>query len=230
MSDTEDANILSRWSRRKLAAREQAASQPVPDRPPEEDAETIAARNAELQANRDAAEAIDLDRLDEKTDFSVFMKEGVPELLRRQAMAVLWRSNPVFANVDGLVDYGEDYGRPELIMKTFKSAWQAGRGYLKDKVEEAGQVDDLAAADANPPAAAVDSDPGDQQAGDDGAMAPSADADESVGSAPPNAEAAGSLASAMPDAGIVLDAEPVPEPEPLPRVSLRRRLMLDGDS
>jgi hypothetical protein len=223
MSEPEDTNILSRWSRRKLAAREPEAKR-EPDQPretPEEEAERLAARDAELQANREAAEAIDLEKLDDTTDFSVFMKAGVPELLRRQAMAVLWRSNPVYANLDGLVDYGEDFGRPELIMKTFASGWQSGRGYLKELIEDAAPAD---AAGTGAPVAAADGDPDDEKAEEDDA-ATAASADEHASGTPPDAEAA-IPAQTMPDEAVAFD----PEAEPMPRVSLRRRLMLDGEA
>ena len=51
----------------------------------------------------------DIESLDEHSDFTVFLKKGVPEALRRQALQRLWRSNPVFANLDGLAEYDEDY-------------------------------------------------------------------------------------------------------------------------
>jgi hypothetical protein len=225
MSEPEDTNILSRWSRRKLAAREPEAK-PVPDQPretQEEEAERLTARDAELQTNREAAEAIDLEKFDDTTDFSVFMKEGVPELLRRQAMAVLWRSHPVYANLDGLIDYAEDYGSPDLIMKTFVSGWQSGRGYLKDIIVGAAPADVAEAAETGAPVAAADGDPGDEKTEEDEAVM-AASADEQASGTPPDAEAA-IPAQTMPDEAAALD----PEAEPAPRVSLRRRLMLDGE-
>ena len=47
--------------------------------------------------------------LKEGDDFSAFMSKAVPDRIRRRALRVLWRSNPVLANVDMLVDYGEDF-------------------------------------------------------------------------------------------------------------------------
>ena len=42
-----------------------------------------------------------------------FLRPGVPEALRNAGAAqALWRSDPVFANLDGLVEYGEDFGAP----------------------------------------------------------------------------------------------------------------------
>lgn len=137
MTGSDEDGVLGRWSRRKLAAKQNlttedlaVSDQSVADSDID-DPELETERSEQLIANREAAEAIDLDTLDKETDFSIFMKEGVPDVLRRKAMSALWRADPVFANVDGLVDYGEDFAAPDLVMKTFKSAWQAGRGYIE---------------------------------------------------------------------------------------------------
>ncbi len=126
MTGGEEGAFLSRWSRRKRAVE----PAPEPDAAAEPDA-------AELAANRAAAEAVDLDALDRHSDLSTFLKKGVPVLLRQRAMAALWRSDPLYANLDGMVDYGEDYGRKELLMPALKSAWVAGRGYAKALSAEA---------------------------------------------------------------------------------------------
>ena len=83
-----------------------------------------------LARNRAAAEAIDLGALGPGSDMSAFLREGVPDLLRRRALKALWRSSPVFANVDRLCDYDEDFRDPARVLHTFQSAWQAGRGYV----------------------------------------------------------------------------------------------------
>lgn len=233
MPESDDSNILSRWSRRKLAARDAAASEQAADQAPtaqsdatgpEKDAEAIAARKAELQANREAAEAVDLKTLNEESDFSVFMKDGVPDLLRRQAMAALWRSSPIFANVDRLVDYDDDFGSPKLIMKTLKSAWQVGRGYAKDEKDD---IADDAASSAGADPGDADKASGREEEADDQAVTASA------------ADEAKSLSSGSKDVAPETPAQNIPdkesapslEPEPpTPRVSLRRRLMLDSDT
>lgn len=51
----------------------------------------------------------DIDTLEEKSDFQVFMKDGVPDKLRRLALRRLWSSNPLFGFRDGLNDYDEDF-------------------------------------------------------------------------------------------------------------------------
>ncbi len=167
MSD--ERSILSRWSARKRAA---ATEKTDPDAvaPPQDDPADDAALEAERLANREAAEAIDLDSLDRDSDLSVFLRDGVPDLLRRTALQKVWRSSPVFANLDALVDYGEDYGRRDLIMETFTSAWQAGRGYAEEAFERdptapeddtAGEPPEpaQAAEGAPPPSDAVDDAP-----------------------------------------------------------------------
>lgn len=132
---------LSRWSRLKREARD---AETPPERPPEPAPEPASepAPAAEpdtppevLEANLRAAEAVDPATIDETTDMQLFERDGVPDWLRRRAFAALWRSSPVFANVDGLNDYDEDFADPSMVMKTFKSAWQAGRGYLEEVAE-----------------------------------------------------------------------------------------------
>lgn len=219
MSEPEDSNVLSRWSRRKRAAREEEAleAKPAPETVKEPaDAEAIAAREAELEANRKAAEAVDLTKLGEKCDFSVFMKDGVPHLLRKQAMAALWRSNPVYANLDGLVDHGEDYGSPDLIMKTLKSGWQVGRGYLKE----------LPAA---PDSAVTAADAGDADVTAANAPDPVEDAGSDVSDGDADAAETTPVASeAVPEDAAAAENVPFePEEEPVPRVSLRRRFALE---
>jgi hypothetical protein len=228
MSDPEDSNLLSRWSRRKRAAREGEAVEAEPKPAPETvkepaDAGAIAAHEVELEANRKAAEAVDLTKLDEKVDFSVFMKAGVPALLRKQAMAALWRSNPVYANVDGLVDYNDDFGSPDLIMKTFKSGWQSGRGYLKEV--PTAEIDDAGPAADPAPANARDADEADPAEAAEKDLTETAEAPDT---ATDEEDAASQAAPALPE-DIAADEEApfAVDEEPAPRVSLRRRFALE---
>ena len=69
-------------------------------------------------------------------DFSVFMKAGVPEFLRKRALRVLWRSNPVLANLDGLNDYDDDFTSPELTQKVLATGYRIGKGFLLDDPPE----------------------------------------------------------------------------------------------
>ncbi|MEL6197291.1 MAG: DUF3306 domain-containing protein, partial [Pseudomonadota bacterium] len=106
--DVEAADgFLDRWSRRKLERR----TEPLPaEQPPAADP----AEAANVPAKSDAEILEELGLPDPETlgagdDFSGFMAKAVPEHLRRQALRQLWGSNPVLANLDELLDYGEDF-------------------------------------------------------------------------------------------------------------------------
>lgn len=118
----------------------------------EADAEIRAdAQAAEAEVQAQLAEKTDADILaeldlldpDEMTagdDFSVFLTKAVPERLRRRALRKLWLTNPTLANVDGLVDYGEDYTDSALIVEGMQTAYQVGKGMLKHVEEMARQA------------------------------------------------------------------------------------------
>lgn len=73
-----------------------------------------------------------LDSLTQDSDFTPFMQEGVPEFLKRKAMRILWRSNPLFGFRDGLNDYDEDFNVVHKIIKEGFGAYQVGRGHLSE--------------------------------------------------------------------------------------------------
>lgn len=168
--EDEDKPFLQRWSRRKrelepavpgepAAASAQPASPAAGD--PGEDSEE---RRLQLERNREEAEAIDLAGLDAASDYSPFFRDGVPKLLKSTAMRILWRSSPVFANVDGLNDYDEDFGSPDLIAKFKGSAWKVGKGYLRDDDIPADGVDVAdAVAPETGPAEAGEQQPSDEE-------------------------------------------------------------------
>lgn len=140
--------FAARWSRRKRA--EEVA--PLPEATP--DPEALAAEEealrAEEEANRLAAEAVDLDAVKYGDDFSVFLRRGVPEMLRRTALRKFFVSDPLLANLDGLNDYDIDYNIPSG--KVYKSAWDATKGYLgkaEDVVETVSEQ--LKSPDTAPP-------------------------------------------------------------------------------
>jgi hypothetical protein len=97
--------FLARWSRLKQAEREKASRhEPGPPDP-------AAAGSPEPPA--DPLEDLPaLEALTKDSDFRAFMRPGVPEALRNQALRKLWGSDPVYANLDGLLEYGEDFAAP----------------------------------------------------------------------------------------------------------------------
>ena len=79
-----DRSGLSRWSQRKRAA------QSAPDTP----AEVLPEAEPELTEEEwlTAHEMPEPETLGEGDDFGAFLKDGVPELLRRRALRQLWKS------------------------------------------------------------------------------------------------------------------------------------------
>lgn len=109
-----DEPFLGRWSRLKGEHR-----QAEPEAPPVEDTEPAPAGTQPAPGDDETAalDLPDIETLDKDSDYSVFMKEGVPEQLKKLALRKLWRSDPVFAVLDGLNDYDEDFRIiPEAIM------------------------------------------------------------------------------------------------------------------
>lgn len=143
-----DEGFLSRWSRRKQAVRDGAEDEIVPVA--EAEATTAVAEpeeaedDPELLANKAAAEAVDLESLTPKSDMSVFLKKGVPKALKAAAFRKLWASDPVFAVLDGLNDYDEDFRAVDTLATEFRTAWEVGKGYKAKAEEMAAEAERLA--------------------------------------------------------------------------------------
>lgn len=124
------------WSRRKSAVEAERRAE-------EEAAEAAvrAEREAAL-ADRTDEEILeelglpDPDSLSEGDDFRRFLAETVPARLKTRALRRLWQVNPVLANLDGLLEYGEDYTDAATVVENLQSAYQVGKGMLSH-VEEA---------------------------------------------------------------------------------------------
>lgn len=118
------------WSRRRAAVRAEA----------EADVKQATAEvRAEVQARQ--AEKSDADILRELSlqdpeqmvtgdDFSAFLRDEVPQRLQRRALRALWRSNPVLACVDDLLDYGDDFKAEGMGGAAIRTAYQVGKGML----------------------------------------------------------------------------------------------------
>lgn len=135
---------LKRWSRRKLEQRERERQVDSPV--PEESGGTIATPAGETPSadtSPAAADAVSdlppIESLTRDSDFTVFMREGVPDDLRNLALRKLWRSDPVFANLDGMLEYGEDYSQlfKPGVGASLKTLYRVGHGYLTEVVDAA---------------------------------------------------------------------------------------------
>ena len=134
--------FLSRWSRRKLSEAEQphegAASPaefgpaPMPeDAAPQEELDSLS--DAEVL---EKLKLPDPDEMKAGDDFSVFMDGAVPTRLRNRALRKLWLSNTTLANLDELVDYGEDFTDAATVVENLQTAYKVGRGFLTDDPPE----------------------------------------------------------------------------------------------
>jgi hypothetical protein len=105
-------DFLSRWSRRKHAAR-RGEAEPVAPVP----ATAAAAASSPAPASEAAPEQAELppvESLTPESDFQPFMQEGVDPGLRRQALRTLFR-DPRFNVMDGLDVYIDDFSKPDPI-------------------------------------------------------------------------------------------------------------------
>lgn len=135
------------WARRKagVQAEEEAEAAAV-------EQQSLAEQHAALDAKTDGEILAELELPDPDTlkmgdDFSAFMAKAVPDRIRRRALRTLWRSNPVLANVDMLVDYGEDFTDSAMVVENMQTAYQVGKGMLKHIQEMARQAEER----ENPP-------------------------------------------------------------------------------
>jgi hypothetical protein len=206
-----ESSRLSRWSQRKLAARRGGA---LPE--PEAIAPAITqdeldkttgkklsgeqalaparAPNLPADAEQDEdmlteADLPPIEELSAQSDYTVFLKKNVPEMLRRRALRKLWVSDPVLANLDGLNDYDDDYTIVQA-MTMDDTIYKIGRGLLGDEPEP-----ELEAGESKPPQSAesvVEADAPESEANDSAAEGNSdappaavADASVPVGAADP---------------------------------------------
>ncbi len=185
-----DEGFVRRWSRRKTAARApEREPEPVP-LPEAAAAEPAPAPGDALRPKVDPATLPAIESLTYQSDYTAFLRPGVPPEMRNRALQRLWRSDPLFGHLDGLVEYGLDYSKVGMVKEVVRTAYQVGRGML-DRVEAA-----AAQAPAEPPA--------DLDVDDDASAEPAAI------EAPAGEAAAGEDALARGDG----DATSVAEPRP----------------
>jgi len=141
--------FLTRWSRLKRAERDKAlrhdpaSPDPAAGDPPEPPADPL----EDLPA---------LETLTKDSDFRAFMRPGVPEALRNQALRKLWGSDPVYANLDGLLEYGEDFAAPFRMAGVVATVYRVLEG-MPEPEKPAESAPETAAATPVPAAARPES-------------------------------------------------------------------------
>ena len=148
---------LSRWSRLKTEAAAGAAEAETSESAAMPEDGAAAAEQQAAAATEPAAdpppevapELPDLATLTADSDYTVFLAAGVAEETRREALRILWRSDPVLANLSGLNDYDDDYRAIGTVQEVVETVYRAGAGYL-EQLAAAGEAE---ANDAAPPPA-----------------------------------------------------------------------------
>jgi hypothetical protein len=109
-----DENFISRWSKKKIEARQQAAG----ERPEAGERQEAGGERQEAKAPLPlAAEPAPLpavESLTPESDFSPFMRDGVDPGTRRLAVKKLFE-DPRYNVMDGLDVYIDDYSKPDPL-------------------------------------------------------------------------------------------------------------------
>lgn len=136
-----DDDFLSRWSRRKrlVADDEQrartaddvaepvSATSPAQSTAPDPEADRLLLNELGLK---------DPDDLRPGEEIAAFLKAAIPNHLKQRALRRLWGSNPVLANLDGLNDYDGDFTGGGVGPGELKTAYQVGKGFVRDLLVE----------------------------------------------------------------------------------------------
>lgn len=132
---------MSVWSRRKLAAKREAAQ----SRQDEADLEKPSVQETGVEADDSTEPSVvddayiqalpPIDEITAKTDLGPFMKRGVPIALRNAAMRKMWMTNALIRDLDDpAVDYAWDWNSAEGV---------PGAGKILNRDNVAKMVDDL---------------------------------------------------------------------------------------
>lgn len=134
MTTAKEDGFLNRWSRRKRGAdTETPAHEASVDL-----ADETAIDSDDMLDDAALLEKYDLpdpDGIQPGDSIKDFMRQEVPSRLKRRVLRKLWLSDPVFANLDTLVEYGEDYTDAATVIDNLTTVYQVGKGMLRDVAE-----------------------------------------------------------------------------------------------
>lgn len=140
-----DEGFLSRWSRLKRDERDQKSAAAAEEKPGEEILPAATAGEPDIaplaEAKDPNADLPPIESLDKDSDYTAFLRAGVAPELRKQALGKLWRSDPVFANLDGLLEYGEDFSLPFKNRTAVATLYQVGKGMMESVLNESPPAD-----------------------------------------------------------------------------------------
>jgi hypothetical protein len=135
----DDDNFVSRWSRRKIAARK-AGEKPAERKPFSEPAPAAVPKAGAPVSPAGASLPRELPPVDSlhglASEYKEFLRPGVDAKLRQAALKKLFR-DPHFNVMDGLDTYIDDYSKPDPIPdEMLKSLKQASRMIFPEEAAE----------------------------------------------------------------------------------------------
>lgn len=97
-----------------------------------------------------------MESLTKDSDFSAFLQAGVPEELKKAALAKLWTTDPLFSQPEVFDLHMEDYSFP-TVPEVVKTAWKVGKGIVEELAEHSphpveSDEENIACTDKDPPA------------------------------------------------------------------------------
>ncbi len=178
MSEEEKEGFLSRWSRRKRAAEEEAPETPpvvaegeaITAPPDEAEAAPVARASCPIPdvPEIDPATLPPIESLTAESDFGQFLRPGVPTLLRNAALRRMWSLDPAIRDYIGPVDYQWDFNTPGGLPFGFSN--ELVGDVQKLLAQAIGKIEELAEdkpAEEGPDSPAAEAGPdGDAPAGD----------------------------------------------------------------
>ncbi|MGK7865817.1 DUF3306 domain-containing protein [Falsiroseomonas sp. E2-1-a20] len=140
--EEEEAGFLTRWSRRKRAV--EAAPEAVPlDAPPDAEAPPAASEPQACPipglAEIDLSLLPKIEDLTAGSDFSLFLRPGIPAALRSAALRRMWSLDPAIRDFIGPADYAWDYNNPAGLPPGF--SLEIGEGVKKLLAQVIGEPD-----------------------------------------------------------------------------------------
>lgn len=135
------------WQRRKaLVQKEQLAEQQAVEAQlaRQEEARLAEKTDEELLADAGLPEP---EVLDSPERVREFLQSALPQRLKTRALRRLWQLNPIFAQLDGLVDYGEDFTDSARVIENMQTAYVVGKGMLTRFDQALADADDAAQAE-----------------------------------------------------------------------------------
>lgn len=129
MSD--DPGFLARWSRKKRNILVEPEAAPLLPEP------AAAAPLVEAEPPFDVASLPPINLLDAASDFSAFLKPGVPAALRSAALRKAWVMDPLIKNYLSPLDYGWDFNTPGGLPLGFSATLGEGADALGKLLRQA---------------------------------------------------------------------------------------------